>query len=158
MYLSACSKDKYFTTNTPFMIFQASLLLFLSMSLHVICGTHPILCCSTWEGNKHAVLLNNLDSKWADQHWMAPSISNFSWTMQEISASHRENRRTRDPNLGIAPYPLALQGQPPHALNPLDHVYDNRLLIPSLIPREDFKDIFGFAAEEFYLIRQGELV
>merc|ERR1712218_503710 len=67
--------------------------------------------------------------------------------------SHRESRRTRDPNLGIVPYPLALQGQPPHVLNPLDHIYDNRLLIPSLIPRHEFKGIFGFEAQEFYLIR-----
>ena len=67
--------------------------------------------------------------------------------------SHRENRRHRDPNLGVNPYPLGVQGQPPHVLNPLDHCYDNRLLIPSLIPRGDFKRIFGFAAQEFYLIR-----
>ena len=75
-----------FIQKTHFMIFQASLPLFSSMSLHVICGTHPTLCCSTWEGIKHAVLLEILDSKWADQHWMAPSISNFSWTKQESSA------------------------------------------------------------------------
>ena len=39
---------------------------------------------------------------------------------QELT--HREVRRTRDPSLGTVPYPLVLQGQPPHANNPHDHV------------------------------------
>ena len=76
----------------------------------------------------------------------------------EVQLTHRENRRTRDPNLGILPYPVARQGQPPHPLNPNDHTYDNHLLIPSLIPREKFKGLFGFDAQAFYQIRSETLV
>ena len=70
-----------------------------------------------------------------------------------VNLTHREMRRTRDPNLGNNPYPVALQGQPPYALNPRDHIYDNHLLLPSLIPRDRFKGLFGFDAQDFYHIR-----
>ena len=70
-----------------------------------------------------------------------------------VELTYRELRRTRDPSLGTIPYPLALQGQPPHALNPHDHVYDNHLLLPSLIPRDRFKSLFGLSAQDFYLLR-----
>lgn len=67
--------------------------------------------------------------------------------------TYRESRRCRDPNLGTVPYPVANQGLPPFPQNHHDRVYDNRLLIPSLLAPEDFKTLFGFSSDEFYQIR-----
>ena len=47
------------------------------------------------------------------------------------------------------------KGEPPAQMTFRDlcHVYDNHLLLPSLIPRGRFKTLFGFDAQKFYLIR-----
>ena len=72
--------------------------------------------------------------------------------------THRESRRCRDPNLGNVPYPVANQGLPPFPLNPHDKVYDNHLLLPSLIDPLHFKTLFGFSSEDFYRIRDSYVI
>ena len=86
-----------------------------------------------------------------DRH--RPQVNLIQAVMGGMALTHREIRRIRDPNLGAIHYPVAVQGLPPYPLNPRVHVYDNRLLLPSLIPRAKFKTLFGFSANDFYHIR-----